>query len=62
LHFTLKYDYDNNLVTYTPSLDQKRDARLLESLPDYLQDEIEFERQFESKFFWRILNFNNDDS
>ncbi|KAG0304941.1 hypothetical protein BGZ98_004789 [Dissophora globulifera] len=62
LHFTLKYDYDNNLVTYTPSLDLKRDAKLLESLPEYLIDEIEFERQFESKFFWRILNFNNDDS
>ncbi|KAG0365059.1 hypothetical protein BC939DRAFT_445021 [Gamsiella multidivaricata] len=61
LHFTLTYDYENNLVSYSPSIDEKRDEKLLKSLPDYLTDDIEFERQFESKFFWRMLNFNNED-
>ncbi|KAF9183627.1 hypothetical protein BGZ51_003894 [Haplosporangium sp. Z 767] len=61
LRFTLTYDYTNNVVSYTPSLDPKRDAELLKTLPDYLTDEIEFDRQFESKFFWRMLNFNNED-
>ncbi|KAG0214475.1 hypothetical protein BGX28_001929 [Mortierella sp. GBA30] len=62
LRFTLTYDYANNDVTYCPNIDKKRDARLLKNLPDYLMEEIEFKRQFESKLFWRILNFNNDDT
>jgi hypothetical protein len=49
------------MVTYVPKIDRKRDEKLLKNLPDYLTDEIEFDREFESKFFWRILNFNNDD-
>ncbi|KAG0226864.1 hypothetical protein B0O80DRAFT_208596 [Mortierella sp. GBAus27b] len=62
LRFSLTYDNKNNKVSYTPYIDEKRDRKLLEYLPDYLTDEIEFDREFESKFFWRILNFNNDDT
>jgi hypothetical protein len=61
LRFTLTYNYMTSTVTYVPSIDPKRDERLLKNLPDYLTDEIDFDREFESKFFWRILNFNNDD-
>ncbi|KAF9098811.1 hypothetical protein BGX23_005162 [Mortierella sp. AD031] len=62
LQFTLTYNYSINTVSYTPNIDKKRDEKLLKSLPDYLTVEIEFDREFESKFFWRILNFNNDDN
>ncbi|KAG0072320.1 hypothetical protein BGZ89_007014 [Linnemannia elongata] len=61
LRFTLTYNYTTSMVTYVPKIDPKRDEKLLKNLPDYLTDEIEFKREFESKFFWRILNFNNDD-
>ncbi|KAF8944338.1 hypothetical protein BGZ47_004385 [Haplosporangium gracile] len=61
LNFTLTYNYTTSMVTYVPKIDAKRDEKLLKNLPDYLMDEIEFTREFESKFFWRILNFNNDD-
>ncbi|KAG0290806.1 hypothetical protein BGZ96_005756 [Linnemannia gamsii] len=61
LRFTLTYNYSTSMVAYVPKIDRKRDEKLLKNLPDYLTDEIEFEREFESKFFWRILNFNNDD-
>ncbi|KAF9427095.1 hypothetical protein BGZ94_005478 [Podila epigama] len=47
-------------VTYTPRLDPTKDRALIEHLPDYLTDEIEFEKQYESKFFWRLLNYNNE--
>ncbi|KAF9113015.1 hypothetical protein BGX27_002367 [Mortierella sp. AM989] len=62
LRFTLTYDYTNSKVSYTPALDNKKDEKLISILPDYLMDELEFERQFESKFFWRILNFNHEDA
>ncbi|KAF9539363.1 hypothetical protein EC957_005461 [Mortierella hygrophila] len=61
LRFTLTYNYTTSVVTYVPKIDPKRDEKLLKNLPDYLTDEIEFDRKSESKFFWRILNFNNDD-
>ncbi|KAG0280952.1 hypothetical protein BGZ95_007806 [Linnemannia exigua] len=61
LRFTLTYNYTTNIVTYVPNIDPKRDEKLLKNLPDYLMDEIEFDRESESKFFWRILNFNNED-
>ena len=61
LRFTLTYNYTTSVVTYVPKIDPKRDEKLLKNLPDYLTDEIEFNRELESKFFWRILNFNNDD-
>lgn len=62
LRFSLTYDNKSNQVSYTPYIDEKRDKELLEHLPDYLTDEIEFERQFEARFFWRMLSFNNDDT
>ncbi|KAF9365378.1 hypothetical protein BGX34_010200 [Mortierella sp. NVP85] len=62
LRFSLTYDNKSNKVSYTPYIDEKRDKELLEHLPDYLTDEIEFERQFEARFFWRMLSFNNDDA
>ncbi|KAG0230339.1 hypothetical protein BGW41_002559 [Actinomortierella wolfii] len=60
LRFSLSYDTKTDLVTYTPSIDPDKDARLIQSLPEYMTVEIEFERQFESKLFWRILNYNHD--
>ncbi|RKP12321.1 chromosome segregation protein Csm1/Pcs1-domain-containing protein [Piptocephalis cylindrospora] len=36
---------DPTLFDYTPDLDAKRDAKLLETLPGYLQDEIRFQRR-----------------
>ncbi|KAF9975291.1 hypothetical protein BGZ65_008319, partial [Modicella reniformis] len=62
LRFSLTYDNKNNMVSYVPYIDEKKDRKLLEIIPDYLTDEIEFERNFEGKFFWRILNFNHEDS
>ncbi|KAF9172497.1 hypothetical protein BGX20_005529 [Mortierella sp. AD010] len=62
LRFTLKYDYTNNKISYIPALNEKEDKELMSIIPDYLTDELEFDRQFESKFFWRILNFNHEDS
>ncbi|KAF9905922.1 hypothetical protein EC991_001163 [Linnemannia zychae] len=61
LRFTLTYNYTTSVVTYVPNIDPKRDEMLLKNLPDYLTEEIEFNRAVESKFFWRILNFNNED-
>ncbi|KAG9326624.1 hypothetical protein KVV02_006135 [Mortierella alpina] len=59
LRFTLTYDYSGNKVTYTPRIEEKRDAQLLKHLPDYLTEEIEFQSQFESKLFENMLAFNN---
>jgi len=60
LRFTLTYSTKSTLVTYSPIIDSKRDAELLKVLPNYLTVDIEFEKEYESKFFWRILNFNNE--
>ncbi|KAF9160959.1 hypothetical protein DFQ26_005022 [Actinomortierella ambigua] len=60
LRFSLSYDSNTDLVTYVPSIDRVKDAKLLQALPEYMTVEIEFERQFESKLFWRILNYNHD--
>ncbi|KAF8982435.1 hypothetical protein BGZ46_001274 [Entomortierella lignicola] len=60
LRFTLTYDYTTNKVSYCPILDRKKDEELIRLLPDYLTDELEFNREFESKFFWRVLNFNHE--
>ncbi|KAI1314384.1 hypothetical protein EDD11_002210 [Mortierella claussenii] len=61
LRFTLTYNYTSGEVTYEPHLDAEKDKELIRILPDYLRDAIEFEQQFESKFFWRILNFNHEE-
>ncbi|KAF9961063.1 hypothetical protein BGZ72_005021 [Mortierella alpina] len=59
LRFTLTYDYTCDKVTYTPRIEEKRDAKLLKHLPDYLTEEIEFESRFENKLFENMLAFNN---
>ncbi|KAF9573842.1 hypothetical protein EC968_007913 [Mortierella alpina] len=59
LRFTLTYDYTCDMVTYTPRIEEKRDANLLKHVPDYLTDEIEFESKFEGKLFENMLSFNN---
>ncbi|GJJ77991.1 hypothetical protein EMPS_10350 [Entomortierella parvispora] len=60
LRFTLTYSTTSSLVTYSPKIDSKKDAELLQFLPNYLTVDIEFEKEYESKFFWRILNFTNE--
>ncbi|ORY95165.1 hypothetical protein BCR41DRAFT_390828 [Lobosporangium transversale] len=62
LCFTLTYDYEKKCVSYEPHLDATRDEKLMQVLPEYLTTDIEFDQEFESKFFWRILNFNHEDS
>ncbi|KAF9580077.1 hypothetical protein BGW38_003411 [Lunasporangiospora selenospora] len=62
LRFSLNYDKKTDMVTYSPAIDKEKEKELVQALPDYLMDDIEFERQFENKFFWRILNFNNEES
>ncbi|KAF9966152.1 hypothetical protein BGZ70_003151 [Mortierella alpina] len=59
LRFSLTYDLTCDKVTYTPRIEEKRDAKLLRHLPDYLTEEIEFQSQFESKLFENMLAFNN---
>ena len=61
LHFQLSIanegeDYDDQQFCYTPLLDEKRDADLLDLLPDYLTDDIEFPRHQVAKFYEKILN------
>ncbi|KAI1497671.1 chromosome segregation protein Csm1/Pcs1-domain-containing protein [Biscogniauxia marginata] len=63
LHFKLaiecdgysgKYD-DNAQFMYMPQLDPKRDEELIETLPDYLVEEITFPRMHAAKFYSRIM-------
>ena len=41
---------------YTPLLDEKRDAELLDLLPDYLTEEICFPRNHVAKFYMKVLD------
>lgn len=43
-------------LAYMPFLEPKRDAPLLKLLPDYLSEEILFNREQADMFFWRISN------
>ncbi|RAL66287.1 hypothetical protein DID88_005957 [Monilinia fructigena] len=57
LHFKLGVEVDSNGdadCRYTPLLDPSRDRPLLELLPDYLVDEIEFPRPQAARFYARI--------
>lgn len=61
LHFQLTIsttdeNYEDATVFYSPQLDEKRDAELLDLLPDYLTDEIEFPRHQVAKFYEKILD------
>ncbi|KAG0087807.1 hypothetical protein BGZ93_010201 [Podila epicladia] len=59
LHFSLTYNADET-VEYKPYLQKDKDAKLIKSLPEYLTDEITFDKSYESKFFWRLMNYNHD--
>lgn len=60
LHFQLSIadedSYEDAQFFYTPQLDEKRDGDLLDLLPDYLTDEIEFPRHQVAKFYEKILD------
>lgn len=64
LHFKLavaadtdvKISYEDTTFTYTPRLDSNRDRDLLELLPDYLSEEIEFSRVNAAKFYGRVVD------
>jgi hypothetical protein len=49
-------DYSEGEFTYSPQIDQSRDQALLEVLPDYLAEDIEFSREHASRFYQRITN------
>ncbi|CAG8530933.1 6632_t:CDS:1 [Diversispora eburnea] len=55
LVFKLTFNGDEYL--YEPSINPDRDAELLNILPDYLREEISFEKDNLDLFFWRALNF-----
>ena len=61
LHFHLTVDRDESdaQVAYMPMLDPGRDAQLRKVLPEYLTDEIVFERSQASLFYNRLLTFIN---
>ncbi|KAF2278864.1 uncharacterized protein EI97DRAFT_448677 [Westerdykella ornata] len=59
LHFQLSIlndeeNYGDAQFVYTPLLDEKRDAGLLDLLPDYLTDELEFPRNQVAKFYEKV--------
>ncbi|RFU35634.1 hypothetical protein B7463_g669, partial [Scytalidium lignicola] len=62
LHFKLAIgnekpgeSYDDAHCVYSPQLDPSRDKMLLDSLPDYLVDEITFPRSQAAKFYSRVI-------
>lgn len=58
LHFKLSLFSDSSQsrerFSYTPLFNQERDAPLLNCLPDYLTDEIIFEKDQAAMFSWRL--------
>ncbi|KAK5939628.1 hypothetical protein PMZ80_008007 [Knufia obscura] len=63
LHFKLFVDQDNakkasfeeTEFLYTPLLDANRDRDLIEMMPDYLAEDITFEREVAAKFYARVV-------
>ncbi|KAF9293722.1 hypothetical protein BGZ74_011583 [Mortierella antarctica] len=53
-------NFGNETVEYKPYLQKDKDAKLIKSLPEYMTDEITFDKSYESKFFWRLMNYNHD--
>ncbi|KAI9671096.1 MAG: hypothetical protein M1831_005182 [Alyxoria varia] len=51
--------YDDAEFAYTPLLDEKRDADLIDLLPDYLAEEICFPRKQTAMFYRRIYECMN---
>ncbi|KAF9384266.1 hypothetical protein CPB97_005822 [Podila verticillata] len=60
LCFTLTYNHAEESIQYNPYLQKNKDAKLIKSLPEYLTDEITFNKNYESKFFWRLINYNHE--
>ncbi|KJR84710.1 MAM1 protein [Sporothrix schenckii 1099-18] len=71
LHFKLCIDEDDAgdgaagddsaQFVYTPQLDDRRDAALIEQLPDYLVEEISFPRLQAAKFYKRVMQALTED-
>jgi hypothetical protein len=60
LHFQLTIlndedSYEDAQFVYTPQLDEKRDSELLDLLPEYLTEDIEFPRHQVARFYEKIL-------
>lgn len=63
LHFKLFVDQENakkasfeeTEFLYTPLLDANRDRDLIEMMPDYLAEDITFEREVAAKFYARVV-------
>lgn len=47
--------YEEAEFTYEPLLDESRDGELVEILPDYLTEDIEFPRHQGGKFYHKML-------
>jgi hypothetical protein len=58
LHFKLSFPEENTdpeaEIGYIPLLNVERDKALIESMPDYLAEEIEFAREALPKFYSKI--------
>ena len=48
-------DYQDAEFDYTPLLNEKRDQGLLEILPDFLTDEIQFPRSHAAGFYTKLF-------
>ena len=47
--------FDEAQFTYLPQLDDNRDQDLIETLPDYLIEEITFPRPQAARFYARVM-------
>lgn len=61
LHFKLAVDkvdpgdsYENVQFTYLPQLDDSRDEELMEILPDYLVEDLDFPRTSAAAFYAKV--------
>lgn len=45
---------DENEIIFIPLLDEARDKTVIDLLPDYLRDEISFQRDHMTKFYQKI--------
>ncbi|OLL24222.1 Monopolin complex subunit pcs1 [Neolecta irregularis DAH-3] len=54
IHFKLSLNNTTNQTEYVPLLDTNRDKQLIDLLPDYLVEEIQFDRDQAGSFFHRL--------